>query len=516
MSSTPEPSRAPDRSWLMGFGVGAVASAFPIWVPDRLPMTDLPQHAAQLTLWRQLGADDAATVASYEVNWFTPYLLAYSLARGVAEIVSLFGGGDLTAVVTGLKVVITASVWGLAGSCAALLRAVGKSPWPALVGFPLAFNFSFYWGFVSYALAVPLVIGLTAASFVHGRAPTLRRGMIVAALGLLLFATHGLALAVGGFVAGAVLALHARSASGLASRLLPLVGVAAVAALWMARAPLEGGSEARPPVWSIGAHRVAHAAGWQLAPDTSDGLALVFFGLLLAIAALGGVKRDRAMVRWVPLGIALALFLFFPESVFGIDVLYPRFAVFVVPFALLALAPTEPGKLARIARGVLPAVVVGWLGLLTVRFVTFDAEAAGFQQATNAVPAHARVRGLIFLHRSDAVPGALPFVHFPAWIVAEKGGVLSRSFASAYTSLVRYLPDKEPPGEVGAEWQPGSFRWEGDGEAYDWFVARAKRDVGPELARRSQGRIARVAHAGEWWVYRKLESTRPVGGRSFR
>ena len=85
---------------------------------------------------------------AYRVNWFTPYLLGYAVARGFAELVG---------VVAALKLVL--SVAGLVTKYAAvrlLLRIVGAERWLALFAFPFFFMNAFYWGFLSFLAAVPV------------------------------------------------------------------------------------------------------------------------------------------------------------------------------------------------------------------------------------------------------------------------------------------------------------------------------------------------------------------------
>ena len=50
------------------------------WISPRLPMTDLAQHAAQVTLWRDLLLDTSKWQSFLYINYFTPYLVGYGLA----------------------------------------------------------------------------------------------------------------------------------------------------------------------------------------------------------------------------------------------------------------------------------------------------------------------------------------------------------------------------------------------------------------------------------------------------
>ena len=50
------------------------------WISPRLPMVDMPQHAGQVALWRDLVAGQSKWQSLVYINYFTPYLLGYSLA----------------------------------------------------------------------------------------------------------------------------------------------------------------------------------------------------------------------------------------------------------------------------------------------------------------------------------------------------------------------------------------------------------------------------------------------------
>ena len=53
------------------------------WFAPRLPMVDLPQHAAQVAVWHDLLTGTSKWDALLHVNYFTPYLVGYGLAAVV-------------------------------------------------------------------------------------------------------------------------------------------------------------------------------------------------------------------------------------------------------------------------------------------------------------------------------------------------------------------------------------------------------------------------------------------------
>ncbi len=74
---TAAPLPGPLRHLLAAGGLMALGL---LWLFDPLPIVDLPEHAAQVALLFQLGDPAFPFAGQYELNLFTPYLLAYLLA----------------------------------------------------------------------------------------------------------------------------------------------------------------------------------------------------------------------------------------------------------------------------------------------------------------------------------------------------------------------------------------------------------------------------------------------------
>ena len=64
--------------WL--FLLAALWGAGIFWLAPHPPMVDLPQHAAQVALLRDLLQGASPWADFFRVNWITPYLIGYGLA----------------------------------------------------------------------------------------------------------------------------------------------------------------------------------------------------------------------------------------------------------------------------------------------------------------------------------------------------------------------------------------------------------------------------------------------------
>src|SRR5450759_1255464 len=128
------PLRGLDR-W--GFIAAVLLGGAVFWIARRPPMGDLPQHAAQVVLLRDLWSSDPRWSSLVRVNYFTPYWVPVSLAT----ILSAF-----MPIVTSLKVMLTASFFALVASSIALRRDLegdSRLDWLLLPGF---FGFAYQYG----------------------------------------------------------------------------------------------------------------------------------------------------------------------------------------------------------------------------------------------------------------------------------------------------------------------------------------------------------------------------------
>ncbi len=493
-----EPS-APDR-FALAFGVCTAVALVLLGSVAYLPMVDLPQHAAQVTLWKLLAEPGSGYAETYDWNPFTPYLLVYAAGRLLAAVLP---------VALAMKLVVALVVLALPVSLLVLLRRTGGDRWWALLGFPLAFSFDFYWGLLSFMAAVPPALVLIAWAFPFARRPTPARGLGLALLGLVLLLTHGLVCGFALLAAGAVILAHAGSPPRALLGQLPLLPTAAAGLAWFFATRSSEAQASRPPAWNLDPLRLLDLPGTLLGHAADPQARLFGIGLILLTAwglARGG---GRPWARWIPLLLAAGVFLLGPEIYFHAAFLNSRFAVFVLPFALFALGPRRADRWQRL---LLAALALSWMLSLLPRFHDFDREARRFDDLLAVMAPEKRVLGLNFDPFPDAV-WAPAFLHHHAWYQAEKGGVADFSFAYFYVQLVRYRPEVTPRIPDFFALQPETFDWRRHG-AYDYFVVRADVDKGRELFRRTTAPVRLRLRSGDWWLYERGTPHPPPGGNA--
>jgi hypothetical protein len=458
-----------------------------------LPMVDLPQHAAQIAAWLHWD-DPAYHTHELELNFRTPYLVAYPLARLIAP---LFG------VVGALKLVVALGLVAHVAAFALLVRRLGHDPWLGLLGVPTALGYAFCFGFVSFLVAVPLVVFAIAEALFHTERPTPRTGLVLAGLLSLTLLAHGIAFALAVL---AVLPLSFRGGGRFVARVLPLAPPLVFAAAWI----LPGTSTSRigDTYWALGIDRIAELPAMLVGIGSADGAALAAgLGLLFGAGSLVGTPSRRAE-RFVPLVVALAGCLAFPALFRGVGPLSPRFAVLLVPGLLLAFEPRAAEaqrSSARVGRTALAALATGWVIVWLVRLPAYNRETAGVHALVASMPAGLRVRPIVFERESEAYPGVPALLHLPAYYQVTKGGTQGYSFAMYPISVVRYRVGVPPRMGGGAEWRPEGFDWRRESDAYDYFIVHSTSDRTRALFGTAHG-VVLDARQGDWWAYRRADA----------
>ncbi len=449
-------------------------------------MVDLPEHAAHISIWKHFDSPCYQFAQTYWFDWLTPYLLGYAIVRLVATIVT---------VTTALKIVLYLVVVATALSFRFLLSQAGRDPWLSLLGFALAFGFTFYWGFLSFYVAIPIAICYLALLYKFSSRPTIALAAILAVLSLVLVASHAL-LAVYCIAATGVLALLSGSVRRFAIALIPAVTPTVALAWWTIHFRSSDVVSQKAPVWSLGLSRITALPSMLLSGET-DPFATAFVGLAIVAILLMRVRLTRDARRWVLIAIAAAAFLFVPSSAMGRSCLFQRSAILVAAGILFVL--DEPADRQTMGRGLLLSVVIAWLALLTIRFRDFGVESGDIEPLLANMKTNRRLAYYIAQPYSAAIPGAV-YLHFPAYYQERSGGLVSWSFADQAPQLVRYRPGVAPPLAGRPLTNPANIDWRGLA-AFDYVLVRAQTDPSAVLARYTPYPLVRALRSGTWWLY---------------
>ena len=226
------------------FVVSSLLVLIPFFVVTFPPITDLPQHLAQIRLLGEALADPGGP---YRIQWWTPYSLLYALLALCLSIAPPLWAGRLA-------VALIALLWVATAHALAVNR--GRSALAAVLASLFVFCNVVYWGFLNFAIGWPLFAAWMLVTSREVRRP--RQVLLLAAMGLALYACHALWLLAGvawiGVVTVADLARTWLARGALRPLLRPLLWRAcalapAVTALAIWTPSFHASDMDTPPVW---------------------------------------------------------------------------------------------------------------------------------------------------------------------------------------------------------------------------------------------------------------------------
>lgn len=484
------------RALFFAFATCALLSLLPLLATYRLPMTDLPQHAAQITFWAHRHDPCYAFDRQYELNLLTPYFGAYAPARLLAA---------LMPVNAAFKIVIALAIAALPLSLLMLTRRAGLDDWLALLGFPLAFGFNFYWGFVNTMIALPLAIVFIGVAYDYAREQTLRRAIAVALLAIAVAMAHALIFAVALCAAGAMHLTSTKSIRRLVITSIPYVAPLPALALWWSRVSAHERMRVGT-VWALSPKRLLIFFS-DLLSAGFDRTAVAVSAILIVAVIVTGLRPSRELRRWIPAAAFGAAYFLAPSIIRGTSFINERFAVLFAVSLLLAFDAGRPLVRRELARTIIVAAVAAWSLVLVGRFTRFQQESRDFDRLVDALPTNAGVAYLDLAPYSTAISG-YPYVQYAAYYQERKGGLISWSFANNFQVVMRYRPGVEIRVTPGLYLDGRRFRWGTNDSRHEYFLVRAPGDAGRFLFREATEPIVLHAHEGAWWVYRRA-STQP-------
>ncbi|OGD21795.1 MAG: hypothetical protein A2W03_11600 [Candidatus Aminicenantes bacterium RBG_16_63_16] len=477
-----------------------VLAAVPFLVVKFPPLTDLPQHVAQVRLF---GEALAQPDSPYRIQWITPYSLVYSVL-GAAWL--LFGAADAGR----LGILFIAIFWIIL-----LFWLAYKMKRPALaaaLSVILFFSHILYWGFYQFVFGWPLFILwviLLRTDFSNRRTEVL--SFWLASLGLYLTHILWFAAALGWLVLSHV--VFRRESRTLVFRLAAAAPFLVLAAIWYP---------------SLSAYGFGSPTFWETAPF--ERLSPVW----LADAALGGLKGSfeavffAIIIAWILAawlsnrkelpartdkellllaGVFFALALLLPYKYTNTIRFSSRWVPPALSFLLLGLPRPRVPK--NILTAAVAAVLVAFFALTSLNWVAFEkSELGGLGESLAALPAAPRVIGLSYIKESSVVRGS-PFIQVFAYAQVYKGGELNFSFADFGPSLVVYRERRRPPWTNGLEWFPERAK-KTDLGFFDYALISGDERLHASLA--ADGGLRPATPGGRWRLY-KVERAAPQGSR---
>jgi hypothetical protein len=472
-------------------------------------MADLPQHAGQVALWRDLLLDKSKWQSLVHTNYFTPYLFGYGLALLLSFVMSVSAA---------LKLLLTLSYFGFIVACVALRRRFGgdgRLDWLFIASF---FSYPYALGLYTFLLAGPLGVLFILLTHRYAGRPTPRFAIILLCADVALFFAHGLVFLFANAIGVIFLVMKCRPLPRLSLAMLPYIAVGllcvAYALLTLVKADASPGGQ--PGIfWGWNLTRVAFllfAAGWSTA--TPGFFFLLTSFMLMAPLALGCRLNRNDPTVFVPLIVTVVIWAAVPHRAAGTDVLYLRFAMFLLPsYALIFRAPERPPRPSMASRLWLPLACWVFLAVHAERLVKFATESAGFENVLAAAEPGARALAVMFDSSSVGSGNLHAYLGYPTWYQAEKEGFVDFNFATYLPQIVRYRSDRVPNvfgRAVWAERPQMGFDWDRDhASVYRYFFVRSETPLPPNYFPDGRCKPQLVKPDGEWSLFENVNCLTP-------
>lgn len=474
------------------FVAGVVAAASLFWLSPRPPMVDLPQHAAQVALWRDLIVGNSAFADGFRVNLLTPYLIGYGLALPLSFLVSA---------TTAVKLVLTGAFAAFVVSCRQLRREIGSDERLDWLFIPSFFGFAYVWGFYTFLVASPIVMQLVRFAWRHARSDGgVRHALPVVGIGVALLFSHGLAFLFAGLVGGMLVLAHAGSWRHLIRLGWPYAGLAvALMAMAVAARSADGSSNLSEFEWQADpSERLI--MGLFYIQGMNEKVFLPFTLMMIAAPILMGLRFERrAAVPLAAAGLVLALV---PHTVLSTDYCYERFVMFLLPFMAFAFLPpagAEQGPKPRVGFVAMVAAVWASIVLHGAQALAFADENAHFERVLAAAEPGKRAARVV---TDEMAPAPKLSLYQPSWYQADKQGLVEFNFARFAPQVVKYrgpVPDK------GFAFDPRLLRFDWNApmaRSFDYYFVRQDGGrIPPAFLADPPCELRLVAGSGPWSLF---------------
>jgi len=460
------------------------------------PITDLPQHVAQVSLFQDAISNPESP---YRVQWLTPYSLVY-VVLGISY------GISGAAHAGSLGMVLLAFMW--IGIVHWLAAKHGRPLSGAVLATVLFFSHIVYWGFYQFVLG--WIVFLAWVLLTQTKREKMYQEFCLFLIGAaLLYMAHVLWLfvALAWLVVGDI--LFRRQWKNILVRFGATIPVCCLVIIWYPSLAAYGfGSKThwlRPPLKRFSFSWLVDSALGGLKGSSE----YVVVGVILTWIVLTLVQYRRDIRRHLNVELLLLGLGFFvlgltlPDKHTNTIQFAQRWIPPAVCLVILSLPPL------RIKRSIVQVgatvVVVGFILTTSLSWRMFESTGySGMQEALNELPLNPRVIGLSYIQRSPFTRGK-PFIQGFAYSQVYRGGELNFSFADFGPSLVVYRKRRDIPWTSGLEWFPERVRVR-DFRYFDYALIHGSDELHTQL--KGIGLLKAVTKKGMWRLYKTSNDER--------
>jgi hypothetical protein len=486
------PEMVPGRRERVLIAAGVlVLAVIPILLTPFPPSTDLPQHIAQVRLFKEALADPRGP---YVIQWLAPNNLIYVflLAFWTVLPVGLIARAALILIVC----LWIAAIHGLGAGRK-------RAPAAAVLASFLIFNQCFYWGFLNFLIGFPVFVlwfALTTRAPEHS---SWKNWAGLVGTTFLLYGSHALWFAAGGAWLVLISLMKRVPLKYFILRLASFLPCGLASLLWypsLSAARAMAGYDVAPH-WFILFDRLGSFinAAFGGVHGPLETAVFIFIYLWIGFSVWQNRSRLRNVVDrdlLAAAGFFGAIVLVAPDKYMDTIFFSSRWLPPAMIFLLLAVP--SPSLRRRAAKTVIAGVTAVFFLATAFAWLKYDREdLSGFRDCLERIPASSRVLGLDLIKDSEYIKGR-PFLQLFAYAQVYKGGELNFSFAENYSGLVAY------GGKRDVRWSP-MLEWFGetvkrsDFAYFDFVLANGEEKDHQTLAFFKELRL--LPGQGRWRLY---------------
>ncbi len=466
------------RFWFLALLVMAISC---FWITPRLPMVDLPQHAAQIAGLRDMLTGQFNWNDMVWVDLTTSYLVGYLPATLLALLLPVHA-----AIAIVLTAAFCAYVW-----LALIFRRRMKAP-AALDPLLLLsfFGNAFQWGNFNFLVALPVCLLFLLTAIDYAQKPGRKTVAHLLAMGTLLYLSHILMFLFGCVLGGLILLAHERRIGRLIRLSLPFVFFLGLVVVYLAlnTGHVSAGSGTTFYPW------LAKFFLFGIFPFDGDLREPFWPWFLLPFLApfLAGFRpRLQLNLHLVPLGGLLLIWFLVPSTVYGTHGIFERFAVFTMLFYTAIFAAPKRGispAEARIGFIFTLLTCASYFTVLNTRIYETRAENQSFEEVLAVLEPGQRLLNLTVTQESPAMHQTQTYLNWALWYQAEKRGWVDFNFASYHPQIIKFQPKSRPPVNEDMYFHASIFNWKMlKGDRYRYILVRAVEGVPATLLQQITG-----------------------------
>ncbi|WP_294534566.1 hypothetical protein [uncultured Rhodoblastus sp.] len=491
--------RSPAAIERLLFFLTLLAGVATIWIPARLPMVDLPQHAALVAEWRELLEGRFPWSDLVQTDYKIAYLLGYASLLPLTYLMSASAA---------IKLLLTIAFVAFVGLCILLRRELGadkRLDWLFFFGF---FGFAWHWGFFTYLCAAPLVILFLILAHRQANLNSVKNQSLLVFVGFLLLLSHGLQFLFAVVIGGIFILLDGEPVLKKVKSYIPYYILAALLIGFLLITRTADSAVEKKILFGESLFwRPIHAL-FQVSGDRNREWYRIIPSFVAFAMPLALRLRPGSAQAWAPFAVCLAILLFVPYYILDTYYVYQRFGLFLLPFWALAFKAESPerapNRWSQVRFVVLAISALAAIALHGQRQWTISRHAAGFETLLASAEPNRRALSLVFHQWEDYAP--MPaLMHYPSWYAAEKGGFVDFNFAYFQTAIVKYRPGQTPAFSKSYGYIPPMEELTGYLPLYDYiFIRGTSEDVKLVLENSGRCQFRLRAEDGPWRLLEKV------------